>query len=217
MGAEKYQSWRQITVEDVKAFLGFSILMGINVLPSIDDYWWRDKTLRYAPIADRITRDRFRYISRYLRFVDNSTLAPRGSPNYNRLGKVQPLIDRITGKFTELAVDEARIKFQGQSSLKQYMPLKPIKHRIKVWVLADSNNGYFSKLQVYTGKADSPEKALGPRVIKELTAHLHGKKHHVFFDNFFTNKELLEDLENDGIHSCGQARFPRSVEDRKAS
>ena len=93
MGAEKYQSWREITVEDVKAFLGFSILMGINVLPSIGDYWQRDKTLRYAPIADRITRDRFRYISRYLRFVDNSTLAPRGSPNYNRLGKVQPLID----------------------------------------------------------------------------------------------------------------------------
>ena len=55
MGAEKYQSWRQITLEDVKAFLGFSILMGINILPSIDDYWQRDTTLRYAPIADRIT------------------------------------------------------------------------------------------------------------------------------------------------------------------
>ena len=161
--------------------------------------------------------------------MDNSTLVPRGLPNYNRLGKVQPLIDRITGKFTELydshkelAVDEAMIKFQGRSSLKQYMPLKPIKRGINVWVLADSNNGYFSKLQVYTGKADSPEKALGPRVVKELTAHLHGKKHHVFFDNFFTNKELLEDLEKDGIYALwdckeGQARFPRSVEDCKAS
>ena len=56
----------------------------------------------------------------------------------------------------ELAVDEAMIKFQGRSSLKQYMPLKPVKLGIKVWVLADSNNGYFSKLQVYTGKEDSP-------------------------------------------------------------
>ena len=216
MGAEKYQSWRQITLEDVKAFLGFSILMGINVLPSINDYWQRDKTLRYNPIADRITRDRFRDISRYLHFVDNSTLALRGSPNYNRQGKVQPLIDHVTRKFTELydphkelAVDEAMIKFQGRSSLKQYMPLKPVKRGIKVWVLADSNNGYFSKLQVYTGKADSLEKALGPRVVKELTAHLHGKKHHVFFDNFFTNKEFLEDLEDDGIYACGTARKDR--------
>ena len=39
MGVKKYQSWREITVEDVKAFLGFSILMRINVLPFIDDYW----------------------------------------------------------------------------------------------------------------------------------------------------------------------------------
>ena len=44
------------------------------------------------------------------------------------------------------------IKFQGRSSLKQYMPKKPIKRGIKVWVLGDSSNGYFSQLEVYTGK-----------------------------------------------------------------
>ena len=190
--------------------------MGINILPSIDDYWQRDTTLRYAPIADRITRDRFRDISRYLHFVDNSTLVARGSPNHDRLGKLRPFIDNMTSKFTELynphkelAVDEAMIKFQWLSSLKQYMPLKPVKCGIKVWVLADSNNGYFSKLQVYTGKEDSPEKALGARVVKQLTAHLHGKKHHVFFDNFFTSKELLHNLEKDGIYGCGTARKDR--------
>ena len=32
-GQRSYQSWRQITLEDVKAFLGFSILMGINIHP----------------------------------------------------------------------------------------------------------------------------------------------------------------------------------------
>ena len=87
------------------------------------------------------------------------------------------MIYRVTGKFTELydphkelAVDEAMIKFQGPSSLNQSIPLKPIKRGIIVWVLLDSNNGYFSKLQVYEGKADSPEKALWPRVVKELTA-----------------------------------------------
>ncbi len=39
------------------------------------------------------------------------------------------------------------IKFQGRSTLKQYMPLKPIKRGIKVWMLGESHNG---KLQVYT-------------------------------------------------------------------
>ena len=54
MGEERYREWKKITKEDVKAFLGFSILMGIDHLPSVDDYWSKDPLLHYAPIADRI-------------------------------------------------------------------------------------------------------------------------------------------------------------------
>ncbi len=216
MGAEKFRSWPNITSDEVKEFLGFSILMGISILPSLDDYWQRDTTLRYAPIADRISRDRFRDISRYLHFADNGTLEPRGSPSYDRLGKIRPLLSYIDHQCTQLynphrevAVDEAMIKFQGRSSLKQYMPMKPVKRGIKVWVLGDSHNGYFCKLQVYTGKTDSVEKGLGARVVKELTADLHGKHHHAYFDNFFTSQQLLVDLENDGVYGCGTARKDR--------
>ena len=76
---------------------------------------------------------------------------------------------------------------------------------IKVWVLADSRNGYFHTLQVYTGKEGSGEKQLGQRVVKDLTRLLKGKNHHVFFDNFFTSEELLQDLLKDDIFACGTA------------
>ena len=71
------------------------------------------------------------------------------------------------------------IKFTGRSSLKQYMPMKPVKRGIKVWALADSHNGYFHKLQVYTGKESGSEKQLGqgPHTAPE------GENHHVYFDN----------------------------------
>ena len=88
MGEEKFSSWEKITNEEMKAYLGFCILMGINHLPALDDYWSTDPTLHYSPVADRITRDRFREISRYLHFVDNDTLVPRGSPGHDWLGKV---------------------------------------------------------------------------------------------------------------------------------
>ena len=52
----------------------------------------------------------------------------------------------------EVAVDEAMIKFQGRSSLKQYIPMKTIKRSIKLWVLGDSHNGYFQKFEVYSRK-----------------------------------------------------------------
>ena len=79
---------------------------------------------------------------------------------------MRPLLSYLEEKFKsiydpgqDLAVDEAMIKFQGRSSLKQYMPMKPIKRGIKVWVLGDSKNGYFSRIEVYTG--NDVEKGLG--------------------------------------------------------
>ena len=217
MGQEKYQSWSKITVEELKAFLGFSVLMSINSLPALKYYWKRDPTYHYAPIASRISRDRFLEVSRYLQFVDNDTLEPRESPSYDRLGKVCPLIDHFTNKFKEVymphkevAVDEAMIKFTGRSSLKQYLPMKPIKRGIKVWVLGDSSNGYFCNFQVYTGKVNNTtEKGLGARVVKDLTSDLKGKYHHCFFDNYFTSASLLFDLSKDGIYACGTARKDR--------
>ena len=47
------------------------------------------------------------------------------------------------------------------------------------------------------------------RVVKDLTQHLKGKHHHVFFDNFFTSEELLRDLAEEDICACGTARKDR--------
>ena len=102
------------------------------------------------------------------------------------------------------------IKFLGKSSLKQYMPKKPIKRGIKVWVLGDSSNGYFSRLEVYTGKkGNTVEKDLGSRVVKELTKDFQHKWYRVYFDNFFTSKSLLCDLEQVEIYAIGTARSDR--------
>ena len=110
----------------------------------------------------------------------------------------------------EIAVDEAMIKFQGRSSFKQYMPKKPIKRGIKVWVLGDSSNGYFSRLEVYTGKkGNTVEKNLGSRVVKELTLDFQHRWHRVYFNNFFTSKTLLYDLEQVEIYGIGTARSDR--------
>ena len=39
---DKFDKWSKITVPELKAFLGFSVLMGINHLPSLNNYWSRD-------------------------------------------------------------------------------------------------------------------------------------------------------------------------------
>ena len=53
--------------------------------------------------------------------------------------------------------------------MKQYMPKKPVKHGFKVWMLADSHNGYVLSFEVHTGKkGNTVERGLGASVVKTL-------------------------------------------------
>ena len=94
--------WREVTADELWAFLGFCVLMGINHLPAIHHYWSTDPHLHYEPVAGRITRDRFQSIWRFLHFTDAPTPpAPTSSspssPPPDRLYKVRPMIAPITG------------------------------------------------------------------------------------------------------------------------
>ena len=120
--------------------------MEITRQPDLYDYWSTNPVLHYFPITSRISRTRFLEIKRFLHFVDNTTLT---LPLHDKLAKVRPMLEcireRCIQNYTphrENSVDEAMIRFKGRSSLKQFMPMKPIKRGIKVCVRADSHNGY---------------------------------------------------------------------------
>ena len=48
-----------------------------------------------------------------------------------------------------ISVDEGMIAFKGRLSFRQYMPAKPTKYGIKVWMCADSATGYVLNHDVY--------------------------------------------------------------------
>ena len=98
-------------------------------------------------------------ITRYLHFAKHDDLLQRGVPGYDKLGKGRPVINDISRTLTscynkakEVVVDVAMIPFQGRSRMKQYLPKKPVIHGIKVWCLADTNNCYVHRFNVYTGQ-----------------------------------------------------------------
>ena len=174
---ERASSWKDVTENDILAFLGFAILMGVNQLPALVHYWRKDPIFHYSPIADRISRDRFLEIWRFLHFADNTILPDRSDPGYDRLGKIRPVISAVEQACRsnyhgsrDQSIDEAMIAFKGCSSMKQYMPKKPTKRGFKVWVRADSENGYVCQLECYTGKQGSTaEVGLGGNVVTRLT------------------------------------------------
>ena len=109
--------------EEIAAYFGFQILMSIVKEPEIRDYWSRDPRLQYHSISSRISRERFEEVTRYLHFVDNSVLPSRSEHGYNRLQKIQPIIDVVRRQCLEFyeprqenSVDEAMIPFKGSNT-----------------------------------------------------------------------------------------------------
>ncbi len=217
LGETAATRWTEVTDSDIRAFLGFAILMGVNQLPALVHYWRRNPIFRYSPIADRISRDRFLDFWRFLHFVDNTTLPDRSDPGYDRLGKVRPIITAVEqacmlncNGTRDQSIDEAMIAFKGRSSMKQYMPKKPTKRGFKVWVRSDSANGYVCQMDVYTGKQGSTtEVGLGGNVITRLTRALVGQHYSVYMDNFFSGIPLFKRLLDDDIYATGTLRTNR--------
>jgi len=95
--------------------------------------------------------------------------------------------------FQHVAVDERMVKSKHRSGIRQCIKNKPTKWGIKLWVLADSLNGYTSDFDVYIGRNAQQEvspNGLGYDVVMKLVAPL--RNHH--FDNFYTSVKLVKDL-----------------------
>ena len=234
--------WLDVTAEDIWAFLGFALLMGINKLPQLHQYWNTDPVYHYLPIAERIPRDRFLAIWRFLHFTSTpspsassassasassaSAPSPDSTRPVDRLWKVRPVISAVVAAcranyrpHREQAIDEAMVAFKGRSSMKQYMPMKPVKRGFKIWVRADSHNGYVCEFECYTGKkGDTTEVGLGGSVVTRLTRDLVGKSYHIYMDSFFSSVSLYQKLLSDRIYCTGTLRsnrrnFPPDLKD----
>ena len=210
--------WYATTVEEMRAFVALNIFFGIKSLPETRLYWSDDSLLGVSAVKKVMPRTRFEKIRQYLHLNDRERMPPRGDRAHDKLYKVRPLLDVISNTFREeynpskfVSIDEAMVKYKGRLGFKQYLPMKPIKRGIKVWVRADATNGFVCALQVYTGKdGGQPEHGLGHRVVSDLVHGLHGKNYHIFCDNYFTSVRLAEDLLASNLYLCGTTRSNRT-------
>lgn len=85
-----------------------------------------------------------------------------------------------------MPLDDSTIKFDCQ-----YLPLKPIKWGIKIWVMAASSTAYCANLQVYTACEGPAEKGPTHRGIMDFTKPYYGSHLSVYMDNCCPGKSWL--------------------------
>lgn len=208
--------WTPITKEEMYAFVGVNIAMGVVSLPAIDNYWSTNPILVHQWFRTVMSRNRYRQILRYVHIADNSKAPSRSDEHYDKLWKVRPFLDHISERSQDLynlhphvSIDESMIGTKCRLSFIQYMPQKPTKWGLKVWVLADATTGYIYSFEVYTGtiSGESPHpKGLSYGVVMKLMDSCLNKGHTVYTDNFYSSPELLFEL---GTLATGTVRINR--------
>ena len=135
----------------------------------------------------------------------------------DKLWKIRRFMDLLLAQFQALyevngyvSVDESMVKYKGRLSFRQYLPMKPVKWGIKVWVMAESSTGYVNNFQAYTGAiVGKTETGLAHRIVSDLAQPYFGSNLCVYMDNFYTSVKLLLDLQGRGVQACGTVRAGR--------
>lgn len=138
-----------------------------------------------------------------------------GTPHYDRLFRVKLLMDKIREACKtcyhpkrNLAVDERMVATKAKTGMTHYMKRKPTKWGFKLFVMADSSNGYTVDFTVYTGK-DSSYTGQGisyDTVMSLMDPSFLGLSYHVYMDNFYTSPKLFRDLHARKFGACGTYR-----------
>ena len=77
------RKWYPTTSEEIKAFLGINIIMGINQKPALTHYWSTDPYLGNQGIQSVMPRKRLEALNRYLHLNDFEQMLGRDDPAYD--------------------------------------------------------------------------------------------------------------------------------------
>ena len=194
--------WQDVTLPELKTFLGLLFLTGLIWKPQLEEYWIEDEVLVTPYFSKVMSRNRFQII---LRFIHFSHAANTGT---DRLYKVRSVLDYIVGRFQELyhpeqniSIDEGSLLWRGRLSFRVFNPMKPIRYSILSYILSESKSGYCYSLRPYCGQYSS----LADTVTALLGA-LKDKGHHLYMDNYYNSVVLCTKLLELNTHICGTLR-----------
>jgi hypothetical protein len=215
--------WENLTISGLKVFLAIHMYMGMKKQPNYKSYWKKEGSLFHCPIISNImSHARVIQLRRCLHITNPALYEhiQKGDVGYDKLRKVRWLVDEIRnassrewslGKF--VTIDEMMVRYKGSyCPIRQYMPKKPKKWRIKFWVLADSVSKFIFCFEIYCGKnmevdvtvpIPCEETSTAYGVVMNLLRGLEDKGHCVVMDNYFCSIPSFEDLVRKGIYATG--------------
>src|SRR4051794_17849878 len=110
-----------------------------------------------------------------------------------------------------VTIDELMILYKGKyCTIRQFYMNKPIRFEIKLYTMASGKSRFVSNIEVYLGKGTGLHPhGLGYGVVTRLMEGVHGRRHILVVDNFFSSVRFFHDLMMRGTCSTGTFRCNR--------
>ena len=85
--------WHPTTGEEIKLYIAINVMIGIHILPRVENYWSTDDKLNVPCISRLMSRTRFEKLDQYLHLNCHSNNRDRGQPGFDPIFKVRPLLE----------------------------------------------------------------------------------------------------------------------------
>ena len=196
---ENHITFEDLTVPELKTFLGLLLSMGIvQKREKTATYWSTHAATSTSLYSNTMPCSHFLQINRFLHFVDNEDTSIDHS---KKSWKVQNIVDYLCKRFRcvytpgkHLSVDETMIKFKGRLSCKQYIKINPNKWGIKLFTVAEPTSGYVLNIIPYMGKRIDTVYSKTTQTVLDVCKHNLNRGHHIFLDNYYMSVELVRVL-----------------------
>ncbi|UYV76808.1 hypothetical protein LAZ67_14002078 [Cordylochernes scorpioides] len=95
-----------------------------------------------------------------------------------------------------LTIDEKLIPFRGKCNFRQYIPNKPAKYGLKMYMMSDAHTFYTVNMEPYVGNNRGPfyKSNASDDVVKRLVEPVSGTKRNITTDNWYTSFPLAQSL-----------------------
>ena len=213
--------WCPTTDDEMYAFIGLALLMGLVYKPRLSMYWSGDQVFSTPVFGQVMSRDRFLLILRFLHVNDNDLLDV-SDPDRDRLHKIRPFLDLLKDNCAsvyspgrDLCIDESLVLFKGRLAFKQFIRTKRARFGIKLFELCTSN-GIMLDFLVYHGKVHTElwnipghNFLFSEQVPLTLMSRYLDRGHRLFLDNYYTSPVLAQYLLDRGTKLVGTVRATR--------
>ncbi|XP_043271936.1 piggyBac transposable element-derived protein 4-like [Venturia canescens] len=194
------RTYSTIDIVEIKAYFGLLYFSGMQKTShtNTEDLW----NPMYGSIMYRSTmsRNRFWFISKNLRFDDKTTRGERRETD--KFAPIREVWEQFLSNCklnynpaSYVTIDEQLVSFRGRCPFKVYNGSKPDKYGIKILMLNDARTFYMFNAEPYAGKVIvAGTESVPSYYIQKLSETLHGSKRNITCDNWFASVPIFKKM-----------------------